>query len=348
MTYPKESDILKPVFIDRIFLVSAFLFGVCGFGFGIDVHDPEIIKQDGQYYIYSTGRRGGVLQAIRSRDLQRWERLPAPFTSVPAWVRQEIPQCRGFWAPGIHYKEGRYLLYYSASTFGSQRSLIGLASNKTLDPADPDYRWQDEGKVIESRPGMDFNAIDPALITDAEGGFWMTFGSFWGGIMLVQLNPETGKPLSEPYDIIPLARRPSVPQNPIEAPYLIYREGFYYLFVSFDFCCRGAESTYKIMVGRSEEITGPYVDAEGVAMLKGGGTLVVQGDERWKGPGHNSVLNDDGVYYLVHHAYDAENRGRPTLQIRPISWTEDGWPKAQEPLADVQWMSQNAASNGSR
>jgi arabinan endo-1,5-alpha-L-arabinosidase len=231
----------------------------------------------------------------------------------------------------VHFINGRYCLYYSASSFGSQRALIGLATNATLNPADPNCKWVDEGKVIESREGMGYNAIDAAVVTDTEGGVWMTFGSFWGGIMMIELHPETGKPFSDKPEVISLARRES-PPNAIEAPYIIHRQGYYYLFVSFDNCCRGAESTYKIMIGRSRNVTGPYVDAEGREMLKGGGTLVLEGDDRWKGPGHNSVLSDDGTYYLVHHAYDAENRGRPTLHIRPLKWTEDGWPKAGAPL----------------
>jgi arabinan endo-1,5-alpha-L-arabinosidase len=227
----------------------------------------------------------------------------------------------------VHYINGRYCLYYSASSFGSQRSLIGLATNVTLDPADPNYRWTDEGKVIESREGMAFNAIDAAIVTDRDGRVWMTFGSFWGGIMMVKLDPETGKPFKDNPEVMPLARRAAAP-NAIEAPYIIFRQGYYYLFVSFDHCCRGVESDYKIMVGRSKAVTGLYVDAEGKEMLKGGGTLVLEGDKRWKGPGHNSVLNDRGMFYLVHHAYDAENRGRPALHIRPLTWTDHGWPRA--------------------
>lgn len=307
------------------------LLSAVGVFAAIDVHDPEIVKQDDTYYIFSTGRRGMVLQTLRSNDLRTWERLEPIFPEVPEWVREAIPRCRGFWAPGVHSINGRYYLYYSASSFGSQRSLIGLATNVTLNPSDPNYRWADEGKVIESREGMAFNAIDAAIVTDAEGGVWMTFGSFWGGIMMIALNAETGKPFKEEPEVKTLARREANP-NAIEAPYIIYRDGYYYLFVSFDSCCRGAESTYKIMVGRSKAVTGPYVDAEGNAMLKGGGTLVLEGDKRWKGPGHNSALNDGGTFYLVHHAYDAENRGRPALHIRPLTWTSEGWPRAEEPL----------------
>jgi len=345
----KSSVRSTAVFPDVVVRAAGVLWlAAASFALAIDIHDPEIIKQDKFYYIFSTGRRGDVIQAIRSDDLRTWQRIPSPFASVPDWVREEIPRCRGFWAPGVHYSDGRYLLYYSASSFGSQHSLIGLASNATLDPQDPNYHWKDEGKVIESREGMDFNAIDPALITDTEGGLWMTFGSFWGGIMLVQLNPETGQPLSDDPDIITLARRPSVQHNPIEAPYLFYRDGYYYLFVSFDYCCRRAESTYKIMVGRSKEVTGPYLDVEGVSMLQGGGTLVVEGGPRWKGPGHNSILNDNGAYYLVHHAYDAENRGMPRLHIRPMTWTQDGWPIAGDPLEGLQLAEQETAPNGRR
>lgn len=297
-----------------------------------DVHDPHIIKDKDTYYIFSTGRMRRVVSVIESKDLLTWTRSADVFTAVPDWVKKEIPACRELWASDVHKIGDRFCLYYSASTFGSQRSFIGLATSKTLDPNSPDFKWVDEGMVIESKPGMDFNAIDAGVLTDADGRVWLTWGSFWGGIKLAELNPKTGKLLSDTPTIHSIARR-TPPETAVEGAYLIYRHGFYYLFVSFDACCRGINSTYKIMVGRSKSPTGPYIDREGRPMAEGGGSLVLQTEGRWIGPGHNSVLCDGNDDFLVYHTYDAQNRGRPVLQIRPIEWTADHWPAAGPILA---------------
>lgn len=316
----------------RIILATILLTGITGSSiWAVGVHDPHIIKYKDNYYIFSTGRRGHVVQTIRSRDLINWQPIEDIFQTLPTWISREIPGCRGLWAPDVHFIHGRYCVYYSASTFGSQRSLIGLVTNQTLDPVDPNYAWIDEGKVIESNPGMDFNTIDAGIVTDTEGRIWMTFGSYWKGIYLLELDLKTGKSLFDPPKLYPIARR-EPGTTAIEAPYIIYRDGYYYLFVSFDQCCKGIESTYNIRVGRAKEIPGPYLDAEGNSMMEGAGTLILEGDQRFKGPGHNSILLDNGTHYLVYHTYDAQNRGRPILQIRLILWQDDGWLKIGPPL----------------
>ena len=316
----------------RLFLICTCLWIFSGMSPAVSVHDPHIIKDKDFYYIFSTGRRGHIIQTIRSNDLFNWEPVEDIFKTMPAWISEAIPGCRNLWAPDVHFTDGRYCVYYSASTFGKQRSLIGLITNQTLDPADPNYAWADEGIVIESRPGMEFNAIDAGIVTDAEGRIWMCLGSYWKGIKLLELDPKTGKSLFDPPKMYSIARREEG-TTAVEASYLIYRNGFYYLFVSFDQCCKGINSTYNIRVGRSRDITGPYTDADGKSMMEGGGTLVLQGDERFKGPGHNSILSENGTDYLVYHTYDAEDRGRPILQIRPILWQQDGWLKVGDPLS---------------
>jgi arabinan endo-1,5-alpha-L-arabinosidase len=234
------------------------------------------------------------------------------------------------WAPDVSYFNGQYHLYYAVSTFGRQRSVIGLATNRTLDPSAPGYQWVDQGEVIASQPGRsNYNAIDPNLVLDPRSGPWLVFGSQWGGIKLVQIDATTGKPAPHHW-LRPLAARPDA--KPIEAPFIFYRNGYYYLFVSFDLCCMGSASTYKIMVGRSRSISGPYVDRHGRSMTEGGGTLVLAGDGRFRGPGHNAVISAGGGDDLVYHAYDALNGGIATLQIRPLSWTSSGWPVAGTPL----------------
>jgi len=312
-----------------------------------DVPDPAIIKHDGSYYIFSTA---DGIPIRRSRDLRRWEVVGRVFpTAVPAWAQSEVPGTQFPWAPDISFFNDRYHLYYSLSTFGSQRSVIALATNATLDPASPDYEWVDHGKVVESTPGVSsYNAIDPAVALDAEGRPWLAWGSFWGGIKMRRLDPETGKLSREDTTTYSLAARggPDAIKGPldtqaIEGPYIVRRGGYYYLFVSFDMCCRGAESDYNVRVGRSKNITGPYVDRDGVPMTRGGGTLVLASVGTVRGPGHNSVLTDGDRQYLVHHYVNVdEGPASPdaplaiprSLQIRPLLWGWDGWPIAGEPL----------------
>ncbi|MCC5833761.1 MAG: arabinan endo-1,5-alpha-L-arabinosidase [Opitutales bacterium] len=321
------------------FMLSGLTLTATAFGQQGDVthvHDPAIIKENGTYYIFSTGH--GV--PIRSSsDLKNWELSGRIFENeaVPEWTAEMIPGTRFPWAPDVSYFNGRFHVYYSISTFGSQRSVIGLATSPTLDPESPDYQWTDHGMVIDSKPERDsFNAIDANLIMDSDGNPWLNWGSFhWrdttpGGIMIQALDKESGKP-KEGSEAIHIAGRPE--QRSIEAPFIIRANDAYYLFVSFDHCCRGVDSTYRIMVGRSESITGPYVDHEGRPMTEGNAYEVLAGDgNRVIGPGHNSVLKDGDRHYLVHHFYDAENEGIPTLQIRPMSWDDEGWPIAGEPL----------------
>jgi arabinan endo-1,5-alpha-L-arabinosidase len=214
------------------------------------------------------------------------------------------------------------------STFGSNQSDIGLITNKTLDPKSPNYHWVDQGKVFGSVKSDDFNAIDPNLAIDADGGQWLSFGSFWSGIKMRRIDPETGKLLAQDSTLYSLASRPrtATQKGEIEAPFVIRHGGYYYLFVSFDRCCRGAQSTYRTMVGRSDKITGPYVDKDGNPMMEGGATELLAGNERWKGPGGESVVQDKDRDLLVFHTYDGKD-GRSFLQISTLVW-ENGWPRA--------------------
>jgi arabinan endo-1,5-alpha-L-arabinosidase len=305
------------------------------------VHDPAIIKQGDTYYVFSTGNG---ISMRRSTDLVNWEPLPPVFADLPGmlppWAADEVPGARSIWAPDIAYFNRAYHLYYSLSTFGSNRSVIGLATNETLDPTAPNYRWVDRGKVVESFSGVStHNAIDPNVVFDERRQPWLNWGSFWGGVKMRKLDPNTGLTSREDTTLYSLAARTSIeatqgnnrPRS-VEAPFIIRRGDYYYLFLSFDRCCAGVRSTYNIRVGRSEEVTGPYVDAIGVPMTRGGGTVVLAGYGRVRGPGHNSILTEGETHYLVHHYYDAEDGGRPRMHIRPLTWTEDGWPIAGEQL----------------
>jgi len=291
------------------------------------VHDPAMIKQGDTYYIFSTGDERyhqGNIQIRTSTDLVSWKLIGSVFETKPDWIAAELGSTPpNLWAPDIVYLNGKYYLYYAGSSFGTNNSVIGLATNATLDPKSPDYKWVDEGMVIRSRPSFSWNAIDPNLAFDAEGAPWLALGSFWTGIKMQRIDSSTGKLSATDTKLYSLASRGG---GPIEAPAIVYRDGYYYLFVSFDFCCRGVNSTYKIVVGRSQAITGPYVDRDGKPMMQGGGTLVLASKDRYRGPGGQVVYLDSGTYRLVHHYYDTLDNGAPKLQIHDLTWTSDGWP----------------------
>jgi arabinan endo-1,5-alpha-L-arabinosidase len=169
----------------------------------------------------------------------------------------------------------------------------------------------------------------------------MNFGSFWSGIKMRRIDPKTGKLAADDPTLYSLATRarpenaaPAPPGLPpdwqaIEAPFIVHHDDYYYLFVSFDLCCRGAKSTYKTMVGRARNVIGPYVDASGKPMLQGGGTALLVGNQRWVGPGGESLLQQKDGDIIVFHAYDAKT-GTPSLQISTIGW-KNGWPTAALP-----------------
>ncbi len=299
----------------------------------ISVHDPVIIQQDSFYHIFCTGR--GIIH-WSSKDLLHWQKEEPVFDTLP-WAVQEITGFKNhIWAPDISYYKGQYYLYYSISTFGKNNSAIGLATNTTLNPKDSNYKWIDHGKVFRSYAGVDrYNAIDPNFIIDKKGTPWLTFGSFWSGIKLIQLQ-EDGTALSatnrEMYSIasrskkdFPMADTSST-NGAIEAPFIYKKQQYYYLFVSFDLCCRGEKSTYKIAVGRSANITGPYLDKDGIDMLYGGGTILATGDANWYAVGHNGIASLNGKDYIIFHGYDVSDNGKSKLRLQELLWDASAWP----------------------
>lgn len=285
-------------------------------------HDPVIVKDGNKYFLFLTGR--GTPFRV-SNDMKTWGPENRVFATPPAWAVEAVPGFKDhIWAPDLAKFGGKWHLYYSISTFGKNRSAIGHATNETLDPTHPKYKWVDHGPVVQSFPENDYNAIDANVVLDEKGTPWLSFGSFWGGLRLVQLDKD-GKQADPNQKPINIAQRPE-PPDAIEAPYIIRRGGYFYQFASFDFCCRGANSTYNIRVGRSKDVRGPYVDRTGKPMTQGGGTLLVEGGPRWKGPGHQAVVQNGKNDTLVFHAYDAENNGRPMLQLAKITWDREGWP----------------------
>ncbi len=297
---------------------------VPGFRGGLRIHDPStIVKAGDQYHLFFTGP--GV-PSLSSSDLIHWELGKPIFTTPPAWITDIVPTQKGFfWAPDVILHDQRYLVYYSVSDFGKQTSAIALATNRSLDPSSPDYRWIDEGIVIRSQEGSPYNAIDPAITFDNDGRMWMAFGSFWGGIYLVELDPQTGKRKSADKAAIPLANQAQIEAAAI-VPHINSGSTYYYLFVNWGWCCRGTESTYNIRVGRSQSIEGPYLDDAGKDLRDGGGKLVLDSQAPEIGPGHVGVIKEGNQTYVSYHYYDSEARGRPRLAIKRLTWDDAGWP----------------------
>jgi arabinan endo-1,5-alpha-L-arabinosidase len=281
------------------------------------VHDPSVVRAaNGTYVLVSTGND---LAVKTSTDRIAWRDAGVVWPGGAPWTTTYTAGSRNLWAPDISFRNGQFYLYYSASTFGSQRSAIFLATS----PTGAAGSWTHRGLVIESSGGVNYNAIDPNLIVDAAGQWWLSFGSFWSGIKLIRLDPATGLRSTVDTAIRSLSQR-NTAGGAVEAPFVYRHGGFHYLFVSFDLCCRGAQSTYRVMVGRSTAVTGPYVDRNGVAMTAGGGTQVLAGHGSIHGPGHQAVIGDVDSDILVYHYYT--DSGASRLGINLIGWDAAGWP----------------------
>jgi len=329
-------------------------------------HDPSIGVDHGRYYVFATGAvhpdhaegpppapPTGDKPATKARpataqlpqfpircstDLHAWKRCGAVFPAIPEWIQQISPNTEELWAPDISYFDGLYHLYYAFSAFGKNTSGIALATNETLDASSPKYKWVDRGLVLRSLATDDFNAIDPNLILDTKGDAWLSFGSFWTGIKMRKLDRKTGLLSTTDTKLYSLAaRKPgplTQPRNPnlppdseaVEAPFILHHGGYYYLFVSWDLCCRGLKSTYSTRVGRSTSVTGPYVDESGKPMTEGGGSPLLVANGKWLGPGGESLLHLPDEDLIVFHAYSAVD-GHPALHISTVGW-KDGWPQA--------------------
>jgi arabinan endo-1,5-alpha-L-arabinosidase len=276
-------------------------------------HDPSMVKAPaGSYIVAQTGNN---IPLTTSTDRRTFRAAGIAFPNGAPWTKAYTGGSASLWAPDISYHNGQYYLYYAASTFGSNHSAIFLATS----PTGASGSWTNRGLVIESKTSNNFNAIDPNPIVDAAGQWWLNFGSYWSGIEQIPLNPTTG--LRSGSTIRNIAGRNG---GAIEAPYMFKHGSYYYLWVSFDLCCRGASSTYRIMVGRSTSPNGPFVDRNGTAMTSGGATQVLAGHGSIHGPGHEAVLADTDGDVLVYHYY--ANNGASFLGINRLGYDTAGWP----------------------
>lgn len=312
------------------------------------VHDPVMAYEDSTYYLFATGMG---IQQMTSKDRHSWTVLREPvMTVIPQWAHDSVP---GFtqhvWAPDIIRWRGRWWMAYSCSTFGRNGSAIGLLSARSLSyPI-----WNDEGCIVTSRENRDnWNAIDPNFVIDDQDQPWLVWGSFWDGIQLARLDTtmhiakgEKPRTIARRYNLNnPTAKaalpiNPNPPKNPtsdfagpnaIEAPFIFKHDGWYYLFVSWDYCCQGSKSNYRVAVGRSKSVEGPYLDRKGIDMRYGGGNLFLEGDKtNYEAAGHCAVYHLDNQDIFICHGYSVVQQGASVLIQRPIRWTEDNWPELQ-------------------
>lgn len=286
-------------------------------------HDPTMIEADGVFYRFWTG---DYIPSASSTNLTNWSNAPTVYGgSYPSWVatwRAENPgNTFNFpWAPDVSSFNGQYHLYSSFSAFfGDNISCITHLTTSDIASGD----WVDHGPVVCTEGSERYNAIDADAGLDADGNPYLAFGSFWDGIQLIRLNADGSRSGTEMTNI---ARA-----SEIEAPVLFRRCGYHYLFVTWGLCCPGEgrsvnQLTYRVAVGRSTSIEGPYVDRDGRAMLDGGGTLLVQGDHvDWAAAGHSDVLVTGDKIYHLYHAY-RQSDGGAQLRIVELPFDDEGWP----------------------
>ncbi|WP_412026707.1 arabinan endo-1,5-alpha-L-arabinosidase [Deinococcus yunweiensis] len=289
------------------------------------LHDPTVLRVGSRYVAMGTGIEnvdGGTLRLRTSPDGITWMDAGTLGVRLPDWIYDQIgTQPPNLWAPTLFMRGTTTYLYYAASVFGENTSVIGLYTNKGLDPAHPERGWVDQGSVLTTTKSDAFNAIDAYRIDTQDGRAWLVFGSYWTGIKLRELDPVSGKLRgTRQYD---LASRGG---GAVEAATIVRHGKYFYLFVSFDRCCAGVDSTYRIVVGRSAAITGPYIDREGVPMMRGGGTQVQSTRGRYIGPGGQEVYMDGTEPRLVYHYYDGNENGVSHFQTAHLTWDAAGWP----------------------
>lgn len=289
----------------------------------IGIHDPStVIRCDGNFYTYGTG--GTSLVSTDGWTWRAGTRLPR----------------RGL-APDVIHLGDRFYLYIAANS-GPTKAAINMISSKTLDPASPDYKWVEGGVVASSDGVEDSNAIDPGVLLDpTTKRLWLTYGSYFGYIRLVELDPNTGQRLHPN-----LAPR-NIAINS-EASDMIFHDGWYYLFVTHGSCCRGADSGYNIRVGRAPKVTGPFLDNMGIDMLQGGGKLFEGSSGPDIGPGHFGLINlGDGVQkFSMHFEANLNRGGASVLDIRPLLW-KDGWPLAGQNMQEGTYQLQSVRTGTS-
>ena len=281
-------------------------------------HDPCMIKAGDTYYVLTTG-----MSLKSSKDMVNWHNegsLLGKETNF-SWWNNDIPGKVSLWAPDIHYADGLYRLYYSVSAWMNFKSSVGYATNVTLDKHNPAYKWQDRGQVIGYKNGgQNVNCIDPNFFADEDGRQYLIYGSFKGGLRLVELNPKTGKPFTD------TPKLTIITTNLGEGSFIIKGPQYYYIFASRGRCCAGLQSSYQIVIGRAKKITGPYLTKEGKSWVDNNYTVFLAGNYDEPGRGHNGFFAEGDTTYIVYHAYTRAFNGQSLLNIKPMYMDKDGWP----------------------
>lgn len=291
-------------------------------------HDPTMIKEGDTYYRFWTGAQ---IPVASSNDLLNWRNAPSVYArQYPAWVSSWLEGVRDQtfnfpWAPDVSFFNGKTHIYSSFSAkFGDNISCITHLSTESV----REGNWTDHGPIFCTEGNERYNAIDADVELDEEGTPWLAFGSFWDGIFAFELNQDGSRKNNE-MTRLAWARQ-------IEAPVLFRRCDYYYLFVTWGLCCPGEGRTvdqlsYRVAVGRSENIMGPYIDRDGKPLLEGGGSLIVEGDKvQWAAAGHSDVLVDGDKIYHTYHAY-RQRDGQAQLRIAELWFDEQGWPVPHAP-----------------
>ena len=277
----------------------------------IQIHDPStIVRSGGRFYTFGTG--GSCLVSDDG-----W-----------TWVRGTTPPRRGM-APDIIHVGDLFFMYVARNVGAQPRADINMIWSKSLDANSLDYKWEEGGVVASSDGVEDCNAIDPGVLLDPnDGRLWLVYGSYFGYLRLVELDPKTGKRINPNDAPVNLAIN-------CEAPIMIFHDGWYYLLATHGSCCRGADSGYNIRMGRAKKVTGPFLDHEGIDLIRGGGKLFAGSSSRHIGPGHFGLLDlGDGVQkFSCHYEADLDRGGASVLDIRPLLW-KDGWPVAGDNLKE--------------
>lgn len=312
-------------------------------------HDPSSMIKDGNtYWVFATG--DGIYSKY-STDMVTWSDGKTPFAkgTFPDWILKYAKTSTDafdgfFWAPDIIYMNNQYYLYYSCSVWGTMSSCIGVVVNKTLNPNSANYKWVDQGDIGIYSSGGDVNAIDPSLMRGPDGKIWMVYGSFnKGGIMVTEIDSVSGKPKGGRTSIANSYTGSWYGEG--EGACMFYRNEYYYLVYNKGGCCNGVASTYYMVIGRSKNPTGPFVDKDGKNMkvigAPSGGTVFFRHNDarafqdRYFGPGHFGIYRENGVDYVSFHYYDpngyypsaaANYKGGPTLGLGMLEWGDDGWP----------------------
>lgn len=289
----------------------------------LGIHDPSSIqKLNGVYYTFGTGGGG-----LTSKDRITWSRGDNPISRMgtQAWW---AAHGGNIWAPECVPMDGVYYFFYSVSAWMEFNSAIGVATNATLDPSDPNYLWVDKGLVIDSLQAADggpmVNVIDPGAFLDDDSKWYMIFGSYQGGIRLIELNRATGKPVSDPPKPVKLTDHLG------EASFLLHWKNYYYCTVSTGKCCDGMNSTYQIVQGRATSVKGPYTNREGRSFLTGSFTNLLSrdyaadGSVLHAGMGCSGFFWDNDTLFMSYHAYTAPS-GAALLNIKPVYLDAQGW-----------------------